>query len=414
MSTPEYQLYVGVDWATERHRVMILDADRVPVADRVVEHTGAALTALADELAGWVAGDVGRVAVAIEVPRGPVVETLLERGFAVFALNPKQLDRFRDRYTLAGAKDDRRDARVLADALVTDQAAFRRLRPDAPEVIRLRELGRTEEELQQELTRLANRLREHLLRFYPQVLALCPAANEPWVWALLTLAPTPAVVQRLSRARVAALLRAHRIRRITADAVLAQLKTPAVFVTPGTVEATSERVAWLLPRLRLVHEQRRECAQRLEQVLAALEETPGQPGEQRDVGVLRSLPGIGRVVAATLLAEAAPALTARDYHALRSQAGLAPVTRQSGKRRGVTMRYACNRRLRTAMYHWGRASLQCDAHSRQHYTALRRCGHGHGRALRGVVDRLLHVLIAMLKTHTFYDPSRRRPLVETA
>ncbi len=414
MSTSEYQYYVGVDWATEAHRVVVLDATRAPVADQVVEHTGAALTALADELIRRVGGEAGRLAVAIEVPRGPVVETLLERGCAVYALNPKQLDRFRDRYSVAGAKDDRRDARVLADALATDRAAFRRLQPDAPAVIRLRELGRMEDDLQQELTRVANRLRDHLLRFYPQVLALCPAANEPWVWALLALAPTPAAAQRVSRGRVAGLLRAHRIRRVTAEGVLAQLRTPAVFVTPGTVEAASERIAWLLPQLRLLHAQQRECAHRVEQVLAALEELPGQLREPRDVTILRSLPGVGRVVAATLLAEAASALQARDYHALRTHSGLAPVTRQSGKRRVVTMRYACHQRLRTAMYHWGRVSVQCDPHSRRHYAELRARGHAHARALRGVVDRLLHILIAMLKTRTCYDPSRRRPLEQTA
>jgi Transposase len=59
------------------------------------------------------------IAVAIAVPHDPVVEALLERGFWVHAINPKQLDRFRDRFTVAGAKDDRRDARVLANSLRT-------------------------------------------------------------------------------------------------------------------------------------------------------------------------------------------------------------------------------------------------------------------------------------------------------
>lgn len=416
MSTAEeYQVYVGIDWATAAHRVVILDPARRPVAERVVAQTGAALTALADELAARVDGAVGRVAIAIEVPRGPVVEPLLERGFTVFALNPKQLDRFRDRYRMGGAKDDRRDALVLATALVTDREAFRRLSVEAPAVIRLRELGRTEDELQQELTRLANRLQEQLRRFYPPALALCPAAQEPWFWALLQLAPTPAAAAGLSRKRVAALLRAHRIRRVTAEAVVAALQTPALRVAPGTAEAASEHIAWLLPRLRLVEEQHRACALRVAQALEALAEpAAGQPAEQRDVTILRSLPGVGRVVAATLLGEAAPALTARDYHALRVQSGLAPVTRQSGKRREVGMRYACHQRLRTAMYHWGRTSIQFDAHSRHHYAQLRGRGHSHGRALRGVVDRLLNILMVMLQTQTTYDASRRQPLAQIA
>ena len=66
------------------------------------------------ELAGGVAASV---AVALEVPRGPLVDALLARGVHVYAVNPKQLDRFRDRYTVAGTKDERRDARVAATAL---------------------------------------------------------------------------------------------------------------------------------------------------------------------------------------------------------------------------------------------------------------------------------------------------------
>jgi transposase len=409
----DYQLYVGIDWASTAHRVVSLNAARTVVADQEVAHTGAALAALADELIARAGGRAAAVAVAIEVPRGPVVETLLERGCAVYVLNPKQLDRFRDRYSVAGAKDDRRDAQVLAMALITDRAALRRLRVEEPTVIRLRELGRSEAELQQELTRLTNRLREQLLRYYPQALGRCPAADEPWFWELLTLAPTPAAAARLPLARVRALLRAHRIRRVTAEAVLAELQTAALRVAPGTAEAASENIGWLLPRLELLARQRQDCARRVQQVLDEL--TTSEPrSEPRDVLILRSVPGIGRVIAATLLGEAASEVALRDYHALRTHGGLAPVTKQSGKRRDVQMRYACHARLRDAFYHWGRVSAQRDARSRTHYRQLRQCGHSHARALRGVVDRLLAMLMAMLRTQTCYDPGRRQPLAQRA
>jgi len=415
MQEEAYALYVGVDWASEAHQVAIVDAARARPVQQRVPHTGAALTQLADDLIQRAGGEPARVAVAIEVPRGPVVETLLERGLHVYALNPKQLDRFRDRYSMAGAKDDRRDARVLAEALRTDRPAFRRLQIDEPTVIRLRELARLAAELQQERTRLANRLREQLQRFYPQLLALCPAADEPWLWALLELAPTPATGRRLSPAQLGRVLRTHRIRRLTADALHAQLQTPALRVAPGTAEAASEYIALLLPRLRLVHAQHRACAQRLERLLAELAEpAPGQPAGHRDVTILRSLPGVGSGVVATMLAEATPLLATRDYHGLRTQIGLAPVTRRSGKHVEVSMRYACNQRLRYAAYHWGRTSVQCDAHSRAHYAQLRQRGHSHARALRGVVDRLLRVLVVMLDTRTLYDPVRRRSLEQTA
>ena len=107
----------------------MIDVGGEVLGERVFEHGGEGLVAMADWLLSVAAGEAAAVGVAIEVPRGPVVESLLEWGFVVHSINPKQLDRFRDRISLAGAKDDRRDARVLASALRTDGHCLRRLEP---------------------------------------------------------------------------------------------------------------------------------------------------------------------------------------------------------------------------------------------------------------------------------------------
>jgi len=409
MSESEYQFFAGVDWGSETHVVCVLDRDRQRLLERSFPHSGLGLTALADELTALALSEPGRIAVAIEVPRGAIVDTLLERGMHVFALNPKQLDRFRDRHTVAGAKDDRRDAFVLADSLRTDRPAFRRVQPDAPGIVELRELSRVDDDLGQELRRLSNRLREQLHRFFPQALTLCPAADDPWFWALLDRAPTPARAQRLPAKPVAAVLKVYRVRRFTVETIREVLQTPTVHVAPGTVEAASAHIALLLPRLRLLHEQRTRVAARIEALLAELgkEDIPGEP---RDVTIFRSLPGVGRLVAATVLAEAARPLAERDSQTLRAHGGIAPVTRQSGKTLCVSMRYGCNPRLRNAFYHWARTSVQNDPHCRAHYDRLRSQGHGHARALRGVADRSLGVLIAMLTSRTLYDPKRRHQI----
>src|SRR3989454_7746256 len=127
-----YEWFVGIDWGSQQ-QVSVLDRDRRRVGERVVDHDGASLARLADWLWTWSAGPPQRVAVAIEVPRGAMVEGLRERGFPLLALHPKQRDRFRDRHRVAGAKDDRRDACVLADAVRTDQPSCRRLHLDAPQ-----------------------------------------------------------------------------------------------------------------------------------------------------------------------------------------------------------------------------------------------------------------------------------------
>lgn len=402
MEEVEFDWFVGIDWASETHDVCILDAAGEHIEHRRVAHAGSALA----ELAAWLDTRSGhhpeRVAVAIELTRGAVVEGLLAQGFQVFGINPQQLDRFRDRYTVAGAKDDRRDAFVLGDTLRTDRGRYRRLQLTVPQLIGLRALVETQEDLAEDLRRLANRLRAVLERYYPQMLALAPAADEPWLWALLELIPTPARAQRVGAPRVTRLLRTHRIRRVDAAAVLTIVRQPALPVAPGTTEAAAGQALLLIARLRLVHTQRVQCDK---QVAAALDDLADADPDS-DAALLRSLPGVGRYVAAALLVDASDLLAARAYARLRCQAGIAPVTRRSGKRRTVVMRHACSARLRRAMYHWAFASVQRMPYSRAIYAAARARGHSHGRALRGLADRLLRVLIAMLRTRTPYDPQR--------
>src|SRR5712691_6789497 len=205
------------------------------------------------------------------------------------------------------------------------------------------------------------------------------------------------------RATVRHLLTRYRIRRVGVDDVVTLLRTPALPVAPGTVSAAQAHLTVLLPRLRLAHAQRATCGARLDALLEELADHE----EHRDVSILRSLPGVGRAVAATMLAEASRLLAARDYHGLRAHSGVAPVTKQSGKRALVVMRQACNPRLRDAAHYWGQSAVRHEPHSQAHYARLRTQGHSHGRALRGVVDRLLRVLMAMLTTQTLYDPARR-------
>ena len=278
------------------------------------------------------------------------------------------------------------------------------MRLDEAGIIRLRELTRAEEDLQHETVRTGHRLRELLIRYYPQMLKLCPGVDEVWFWDLLALAPLPESVKKLKRAKIEQLLKAHRIRRLDADQVLAGLTVPPLIMAPGSAEAASEHVLMLLPLLRLLRRQKTDLAQRVPDLLDEMAQ-PEPTNEHRDVTILLSLPGVGRIVAATMLAEASQPLAERGYHALRSYAGVAPVTRQSGKKRVVVMRRSCNPRLRDAIYHGARVHAQHDELAKKHYAELRAKGHSHGRALRGIADRLLAVLVAMLRTKTLYDPA---------
>lgn len=402
--------FVGVDWSSRDHVVHVSDAAGAKRGAKSFEHSGAGLAAMAAWILKITDASADAIQVAIETPHGPVVESLMARGFRLYAINPKQLDRFRDRFSPAGAKDDSRDAEVLASALRTDPHCLRALDPLDATVVELREWSRISDELTRERVRLANRLREQLWRYYPQMIEITDDLAADWVLELWKLVPTPKAARRVRELTLAHLLKRHRIRRITAGELLEALRAPAPVVAPGTTEAARAHIQTLIKRLALVNRELRAAHARLDQMIERLakpqDNPPGQQPEQRDVAILASSPGAGRITTATLLAEAFQPLQARDYHALRCLSGVAPVTRQSGKSKFVARRLAVNRHLQNAVYHWALAALKYDPKSRAKYNALRQRGHGHARALRSVADRLLAVLCAMLTNQTTVDPER--------
>jgi transposase len=409
MTTNQFHRFLGIDWATQSHEATLVAPDGEILATRPIEHSGSGISSFIDWLLSL--GEAEHTAIAIETPRGALVEMLLERGFAVHTINPKQLDRFRDRHTVAGAKDDSLDSYVLGDSLRTDLHLFRRLQLEDAEIIELREFSRIAEELKTERGRLANRLREQIYRHFPQLLSLCPAADEAWFWELVQLVPTPAKARTIKAAQIGRVLRQHRIRRFKTKDLLEVLRTKPVRVAPGTTEAATSHIQLLLPRLRLVQQQIRSTEERIKTILEQLS-TPesddqGQQQEHRDAAIILSVPGIGITTTATMLSEAAQALADRNYSQLRAACGVAPVTRRSGRSKIVLRRYACNSRLTQAIYHAARVHAQCDPGARARYAELRQRGHSHGRALRTIGDRLLAVLVAMLRTGTLYDAGRR-------
>ena len=402
--------FVGIDWGSERHQACLLDAAGKIVGERVFTHGGTGLAALCDWLVSVAGGDPGAVAVAIEVPHGPVVDVLLDRGFAVHAINPKQLDRLRDRFSVAGAKDDRRDARVAASGLRTDPHLFRPVLAGDPAITELREWLRLADELQQERVRLGHRMRQQLWRYYPQLLELADGdLAAEWVLDLWSMVPTPAQAARLREATLAKLFRQHRIRRLDAATALVTLRQPAIRGAAGVNEAAMLHLRSLIARLRLANREFQQAERRLEELCATLIKSAptvedSGSGRPSDAAILRSLPGVGTVTLAALLTEAAGPFARRDYAALRTLSGVAPVTKRSGKSCVVVMRYAAQNRLRQALFHWARVAVQRDPKSHARYEALRARGHSYGRALRGVADRLLGLACVLLQQQNLFDP----------
>ena len=222
--------------------------------------------------------------------------------------------------------------------------------------------------------------------------------------------PTVADARRKRAGTIEKLLRRHRVRRIDAEGILKILRSREMDISEATVEGCVARIGSIVERLEILFRQIKETDRQMDSLISSLSRKSGEHTQREeteekpsDIEILRSFPGVGRVVLSTLIGECWELLCRRDHMALRNLAGAAPVTSQSGKSKRVVQRRATNKKLVDAIYHWARTAVQHDPVSKEKYKELRERGHGHYRALRSVADRLIYVACRLLEKRVLFD-----------
>lgn len=376
------QLFVGLDWAKEAHAICVIDENgRVRVCFRAA-HTATGIADLLGELRRL--GTSAELPVAIERPSGAIVDALVEAGHPVVPIHPNAVKAARPRYTAAGAKSDPGDAYLLADLLRTDGHRFRPLPPLSDETRALRALVRSRDDLVAQRVALANQLRALLESFWAGAAAIFANVDSPIALAFLAEYPTPAHAAKLGPKRLARFLaRNAYCGRRPPQQLLDRLRS-AVVVELGELEmqAKGELVRTLVSILETLVGQ-----------LAKLTATVEHSVADHSDNWITSFPRIGRVNAAQILAELGDDRTrfASDDH-LAAEAGVAPVTRESGKHRAVSFRWACNKRLRSAITCWADNSRHSSHWAARIYHAARARGCDHPHAIRILARAWVRVL----------------------
>lgn len=396
-------LFVGLDWAEDHHDVAVMDeGGQVVTARRVVEGL-AGLTALHELLAAH-GEDPAEVVVGTETDRGLFVGALVAAGYQVYAVNPLAVSRYRDRHTVSGAKSDAGDAKVLADLVRTDRHNHRPVAGDSELAEAVKVLARTHQSLVWTRRRQVNQLRSLLREFYPGALAAFGTeVGDRDALAVLQVAPTPTLGRGLSRAKLAAVLRrAGRQRGLEGRAaeVQAALRIPQL-QAPGVVaEAYGAAVKALVEVIGTLNRQLEQVGEQLERHFEI----------HPDAEIVRSLPGLGVVLGARVVAEFGDDPTRyANPKARKNYAGTAPITRASGKRQVVVARLARNRRLADACCLWAFSALTASPGARAYYDRLRAAGATHQQALRALANRLVGILHGCLRHRTTYNELQAWP-----
>jgi transposase len=398
-------LFVGNDWAEDHHDVEVVDeSGRRLVRRRLPEGIAgmAELHALiADHLPEE--GESDDVVVGIETDRGPWVSALVATGYQVYAINPMQVARYRERYSTSGAKSDRGDAHVLAEIVRLDRAHHRRIAGDSELSEAVKVLARSHQNLIWTRQRQTNQLRSALREFYPAALTAFDDLAGRDAVAVLAAAPTPEQGGALSVEAITGLLRAAGRKRYldsTAATIHAALQTEHLPARPLVTRAFGASARALVAII----------SELSTQIASLAIEVEANFGRHPDAETYLSQPGLGVVLASRVLAEFGDDTDRyATGKARRNYAGTSPITRASGRKTAVLARYARNRRLGDALFQQAFATLNTSPGARAHYDAMRARGIGHNDALRRLANRLVGILHGCLRHRTRYDETTAWP-----
>jgi transposase len=393
-------LFLGNDWAEAHHDVELQDEQGRVLGRRRLPEGVAGIGQLHALIADHLGEDdePGAVLVGIETDRGPWVQALIAAGYTIYAVNPLQVARYRERHGTSGAKSDPGDAHVLAEIVRTDRAHHRPVAGDSELAEVVKTVARTHQSLIWTRQRQANQLRSMLREFYPAALAAFGdelAGRD--ALAVLAIASTPAAGRALSPARVkTALRRAGRQRNLdtTAARIVQTLRSQQLGLPEALTHAYGASVRSLVAVLTTMVEQ-----------IGVLEAEVNRCfGQHPDAEIITSQPGLGVILGARVLAEFGDAKDRyADTKSRRNYAGTSPITKTSGTRRVVLARHTRNRRLADALHQQAFAALTASPAARAYYDQHRTRGATHHQALRALSNRLVGILDGCIRHHTTYN-----------
>jgi transposase len=322
------------------------------------------------------------VKVGIETERGPWVQALVAAGYEVFPVNPVSVARYRERHSTSGAKSDAGDAHVLAEIVRLDRAHHRPVAGDSPQAEAVKLVARAHQTLIWDRTRQVLRLRAALREFFPAALEAFADLDAPDALELLGRVPGPDQAAALSRAKIAAALgRANRRDATTRAAQIQAVLRAAQLRPPAPVQAAYAAI---------VSGQVRLIAALNTQIDELGEVVASNFGRHRDADIYVSQPGLGTILSARIMAEFGDdPYRFADARARKNYAGMAPITRASGRKKVVLARYARNRRLADALHQWAFCAMRGSPGARSYCQALRDRGIGlYGHVSKGMRDEL--------------------------
>jgi len=390
------QVYVGIDWADDHHDIHVTDDTAKALDSFSIPHSREGMERLMKRV-DKCSPDRESVLVAIESHQGLLIYALLEAGYSVHPINPKAMDRYRDRYRMSSSKSDTQDAMVLANILRTDRHLYKPLPKEVAADARLRQLTRTHKTLVQQKVKLLNQLTSQLKSYYPAALKLFSRLDHKVTLAFLERYSTPQKAFDASLEDLRGFFREQGYSHQRKIAPIYEALQQPSLRAPRELEEIHQTIT--LSLVAVIRSLSAEVEKLADEISHEFEVNPAHE-------IFSSLP-TGEMTAARISGELGSdgaRYPAREF--VQTAAGTAPVTRRSGKTVVVYFRWQCNKHLRAALQDLARESVKRCPWAREYFAGQMRLGHKPSRSYRALANRWATIIWKMLQTGQCFDQSR--------
>lgn len=391
-------VYIGIDWSEQKHDLCFLNAVGEVLYTLKIDQTPYGFLEM-EKARKRLGIEVAECVIGIETHHNILIDFLIDQGYPkIYVLPPNAVKSAQGRYRQSGAKNDPQDARLIADMLRTDGDKYHAWVPDSPMTRQIRARISLIDYLNKEMWQLGNRLRATLLRYYPTALEIFSTLDSPISLAWIIQYATPAEAQAVSYAEFRAFLRAHHHNQTKKWAVCyARLQAGQVQAAEEIVQVYAKEAVLLAQLMNQVVQARLQMLNGMGKVYA----------QHPDCAIYQSLPGAGAYLEPGLLAmlgdDRGRFPTAETLQAV---AGTCPVTKQSGKARIVTFRYACDHQFRQIVQQWAKLSIDHSPWAASYYQAVRPHCHSENEAYRKLANRWLEVLWRLWQDRQPYNEQK--------
>jgi len=384
--------FIGIDWADEKHTIVILDESSIEIASFEIPHSYDGIIEFVERLKQLSIGTENAYCF-IETSRGLLVSALLQQGFKVYPLNPKFVDRQR---RPSGAKTDFIDARLLADIGRKDLPNLRSLKMSSDLIEELRLLTRDQEGLIHAQTRLTNQLIACLKEFFPAALRFFNRIPQLCTLKFLQLYPSSESLVNASKEELIAILISlrHKSPDSKAREILEIAQQPKIYVPQATAKAKARLASVLIKQLLIIVEELDNYDKAILKLFK----------QHNDSEIFASLPGAGKRLAPKLLAEWGDDRSLYDSSSsIQALAGTSPVAFQSGKYNKARRRTSCVKPFRNALHEFAWCSVRWEPWAKEYYYRKRKEGKSHHVAIRSLANNWVRIIYALWRKEEKYD-----------